>query len=108
MRGRPKKVKTTENLVNSQYDTIAHCYYKLENAIHELREAVASIQVQYERLPHDDTVKDKVYQIDRKMVFDNITFNINGIELTMNEYIGQMVRQADDMKWSDHVKEEEK
>ena len=103
MRGRKPKV-TVESVVSSQYYAIAHCYYKLENAIHELREAVADIQVQYERMPHDNTVKDKVYQVDRKMIFDNMTFDINSIELTMNEYIGQMVRQADEMKWSDHKK----
>lgn len=103
MRERKPKV-TVESTVNSQYYAIAHCYYKLANAIHELREVVADIQVKYEKMPHDNSVKEQVYGIDRKMVFDNMKFDINGIEMTMTEYLGQMIRQTDDMKWSGHKK----
>ena len=108
MRGRPKKIKTTESIVNSKYYAIVHCYLKLQNAIVDLKEAVGSIQVQYEQFPAANTVRENVYHIDRKIVFDNVKFEVESIQRTMSEYLAEMVRQTDDMKWCDHVKEEEK
>ena len=71
-----------------------------------MKDMVADIQTNYENSHCNTgtTVREKVYQIDDKMVFDNINWNIYDISRMLNSYLEKMVKHANDMKWSDHKK----
>ena len=111
MRGRPKKEKIAKGIVDKvdyQYPQIAHCYMNLNKAIEELNSILNDIEVQYEHWMPDYTTEDKVYKMSNKMVFDNIKWTINDIHRQLSAYLERILKHTDDMKWSDHVKEEKK
>ena len=109
MRGRPKKIIVTpEKLADNQYPQIAHCYAKLNTAIEGLKDILNDIEVAYERWKPDYTTEDKVYKMSNKMVFDNMKWTINDIHRQLSAYLERILKHTDEMKWSDHVKEERK
>ena len=106
MRGRPKKIIVTpEKLADNQYHQIAHSYAKLENAIQELKNVVAEVQVEYEHFMPNQTQEDKVFQCDNKMIFDNMNWTVNDLNRTLSNFLERMLKHADDLKWSEQRKE---
>ena len=109
MRGRPKKVKTTQGIVDKidyQYPQIAHCYAKLNTAVEGLKDILNDIEVDYERWMPDYTTEDNIYKMSNKMVFDNIKWTINDIHRQLSAYLERILKHTDEMKWSDHRKED--